>query len=276
MHRDRNKSSRPDFARAQRPDRPGKPPIAKGRDDLLYGIHAVRAAWLNGERVCRQLFLTEAAAKPFDEVVRQARAAGLKRPDPTLTDRATLDRMLPGAVHQGVVLDAEPLAEVGVEDVCIRASGQPDALVLLLDQVTDPHNVGAILRSAAAFGALAVIVQKRHAPEITGVLAKAASGAVEIVPLVRATNLSRALEELGEAGFHRVGLDERGPATLAQLKLTGRIALALGSEGEGLRRLTAETCDELARLPTAGPIASLNVSNAAAVALYEAVRGGRT
>jgi 23S rRNA (guanosine2251-2'-O)-methyltransferase len=275
MRPDRHKSSRPDFGRGNRPERRDAP-APRGRDDLLYGFHPVRAAWLNRQRVCRRLFIADNAAKGFEDTVKQARTAGLKRPEPTVTDRASLDRLAPGAVHQGIILDAEPLPEVGVEDICAQAASQPDALVLVLDQVTDPHNVGAILRSAAAFGAVAVVVQKRHAPEITGTLAKSASGAVEVVPFVRATNLSRALDDLAEAGFHRIGLDERGSRTIAELRLAGRVVLALGSEGEGLRRLTAQTCDELARLPTAGPIASLNVSNAAAVALYEAVRGRRT
>jgi 23S rRNA (guanosine2251-2'-O)-methyltransferase len=188
------------------------------------------------------------------------------------TDRATLDELLgPGAVHQGLALRAGPLPELTADDLVARSTDQDDAVVLVLDQVTDPHNVGAILRSAAAFGALAVMVQDRHSPEQTGVLAKSASGTLEKVPLVRVPNLVRALETLKKGGFWIAGLAADGPTTIAGAKLSGKIALCLGSEGEGLRRLTREACDHLLRLPMVpGAVESLNVSNAAAVALYAA------
>lgn len=192
-----------------------------------------------------------------------------------IVDRAALERVLPaGAVHQGWAIEVEPLPETDVDDV-LRAAAVTEgrSIVLVLDQVTDPHNVGAILRSAAAFGASAVIVGEHGAPPATGALAKAASGALDTVPLVRVVNLARALDRLKEGGFWCCGLDETATASLASLDLGSRVALVLGSEGGGLRRLLRERCDYLARLPTRPTLPSLNVSNAAAVSLYELVRG---
>ena len=182
--------------------------------------------------------------------------------------REDLAQRLPaGAVHQGLAALVAPLEEPMLEDVLARCGD--NALVLALDQVTDPHNVGAILRSAAAFGVAGLVVTERHAPADTGVLAKAASGALEIVPLVRAVNLARTLEQLKEAGFWLYGLDERGDAAIGTLDLKGRVCIVLGAEGEGLRRLTAEKCDRLVTIPTNAALASLNVSNAASIAVYE-------
>jgi 23S rRNA (guanosine2251-2'-O)-methyltransferase len=193
-------------------------------------------------------------------------------PGPEILARAEIDRLVPpGSVHQGIALLAEPLTEPVFEEV-IDAAAAAGAPLVVLDQVTDPHNVGAILRSAAAFGAGAVVAPERNAPRISGVLAKSASGAVDIVPFLRVVNLARALRQIKEAGFWCVGLDAAAEQTLAAADLTGRIALVLGAEGAGLRRLTRETCDTTLRLPTRPPIASLNVSNAAAVALYELAR----
>ena len=192
-----------------------------------------------------------------------------------ILDRAAFDRLLPeGAVHQGWALEVDPLLEADLDDVLRAAEvAQGRSIVLVLDQVSDPHNVGAILRSAAAFGALAIIIGEHGAPPATGVLAKAASGALDTVPLVRAVNLARALDKLKEGGFWCCGLDETAPASLASVDLGPRVALVLGSEGAGLRRLVRERCDYLARLPTRPMLPSLNVSNAAAVALYELMRG---
>jgi 23S rRNA (guanosine2251-2'-O)-methyltransferase len=185
--------------------------------------------------------------------------------------REDLAQRLPaGAVHQGVAVLVAPLEEPQLEDLLARCGEA--AMVLALDQVTDPHNVGAILRTAAAFGVAGVIVTERNAPSDTGVLAKAASGALELIPLVRTVNLARAMEQLKEAGFWLYGLDERGDTAVGALDLGGRVCVVLGAEGEGLRRLTAEKCDRLATIPTSQALAALNVSNAAAVAAYEWAR----
>lgn len=261
--------SRKPVRRHQGP-RPSRQGVASDR--LLHGLHAVRAAWLNPERTCRRLLATPAGLEGLADALAAAASRKLPRPAPETVDRAALDRMLGGAVHQGVALDAAPLQPMDLDDIGRAADGAASARVVVLDQVTDPHNVGAVLRSAAAFGALAVIVTERHAPEVTGTLAKAASGAVEHVGLVRVGNLAQALDRLRDWGFWTVGLAEDGDRTLADAAPTGRIALVLGAEGGGLRRLTRERCDLLVRLPTEGPIASLNVSNAAAVALYEMCR----
>jgi 23S rRNA (guanosine2251-2'-O)-methyltransferase len=175
-------------------------------------------------------------------------------------------RLGPDAVHQGLLVEADPLPVPTLETLA------PEGLVLVLDQITDPHNVGAILRSAAAFAVKAVVTTARHSPEATGVLAKAASGAIDLVPLVLVQNLARGMTALRERGFLLVGLDSEGAADLADLPLKAPLALVLGAEGKGLRNLTRETCDALARIDLPGAIRSLNVSNAAALALYVASR----
>lgn len=240
---------------------------------FLYGIHAVTQALLNPKRIHQRLLCTNKGYESLAETWTEAQNENIALPEVTYVEKEDLERLLPrDAVHQDVLLDCQPLTDLFLADVL--ADAPENAVVLVLDQVTDPHNVGAIMRSAAAFGALAVVMQKLHAPDITGTLAKSASGAVEHIPLVREVNLSRALEQLKEAGFFCIGLDEEGKQPLAKLKLTGKTALVLGAEGAGLRRLVAENCDELVKLPTQGPIGSLNVSNAAAVALYELIRAG--
>lgn len=229
----------------------------------LYGIHAVRAAWNNPARDIRALYVTDQALKAFPL------AGPGKRPPPTVIDKKDLDRALPGAVHQGIAVDAAPLEEVAVRDLVIRAEAPGRAVIVMLDQVTDPHNMGAIIRSACAFGAAGMIVQRKHAPDLdNGALAKAACGGVEHLPVAYETNLSRTLEILKEHGFWAAGLDERGEKTIAGAGLPEKTVLVLGAEGAGLRPLVRDHCDFLVRLPTKGPIASLNVSNAAAVALY--------
>jgi 23S rRNA (guanosine2251-2'-O)-methyltransferase len=231
----------------------------------LYGHHAVGAALANPERKILRLARAGADEVPMVEGHEWEQVP-----------RDVLESWLPPhAVHQGLAAKVHPLPDRGVEDVIAAAEGQEHAQVVILDQVTDPQNVGAILRSAAAFGALAVILTERHAAPESGALAKAASGALEHVPLIRVTNLSRAIEILKKGGFWIAGLAAEGSQTLADAKLTGKVGLALGAEGPGLRRLTREHCDLLVRLPTGGAIDHLNVSNAAAVALYELVRQGK-
>lgn len=242
------------------------------RGDLpvwLYGSHAVLAALENDERLIRRLLLTRDAHEALSDRLPRLSA------QPEIIDRMKLDSLLPpGAVHQGIAMLTDPLDDPGVES--LKEIADEDAareVVLLLDHVTDPRNVGAILRSAAAFGARAVIVTDRHAPEATGALAKAASGGLEVVPLIRVTNLARALDLLAEYGFWRVGLEMETDKSLAEaVHDIRRVALVLGAEDDGLRRLTREKCDFLAKLPMTGAVESLNVSAAAAVALYECVR----
>ena len=242
-----------------------------GDSVLIWGLHAARAAFLNPKRRITRLWLTESGQKTFAATQAEAKEELLKRPDAKHIDREELDRMIPtGSVAQGIVIETAPLHEPSLHDI-IGANPPPD-LILMLDQVTDPHNVGAILRSAAAFGAGAVVMTERNAPTTTGVLAKSASGALEHTPMIHVVNLARAIDDLREAGYWCVGLAEEGAKNLGELDMSGRTVLVLGAEGEGLRHLTRQKCDELARLPTGGAIGSLNVSNAAAVALYEVRR----
>jgi 23S rRNA (guanosine2251-2'-O)-methyltransferase len=248
----------------------------RAQSELIYGFHPVLAALGNPARRKQRLMLTKEARKSLsNEAAANAALAGRRSNGMEtalaashLAARAEIDSALPpGAVHQGFLLQCEPLAAVALEDCCARPAS--DSPVVVLDQVSDPHNVGAILRSAAAFGARAVILQDRHSPAATGVLAKAASGAVEIVPLVRVTNLARAMDQLKGLGYWLTGLDAGAEMMLGGAALKPPVALVLGAEGSGLRRLTREKCDTLAAIRLAGPMHSLNVSNAAAVALYQ-------
>jgi 23S rRNA (guanosine2251-2'-O)-methyltransferase len=224
---------------------------------LLYGWHSVTAALANPARRIRRLWATENAA-------RRLAATGLALPlAPELVrPQALAERLGPEAVHQGLLAEADPLPSPAIDD--LPAAG----VVLVLDQITDPHNVGAILRSAAAFGATALVTTARHSPATTGVLAKSASGALEHVPIAVVPNLARALARLRERSFLLVGLDSTGPIELAQARLRAPLALVLGAEGKGLRQLTRAHCDLMARIALPGAIPSLNVSNAAALALY--------
>lgn len=225
----------------------------------LWGRHAVEAALKNPERSHRKLWATREGIASLDGELpanfplEYAQGADLAR----LVAR--------DAPHQGLVLDCEPLAELWLDDVL---EGDPARPVIVLDQVTDPHNVGAILRSAAAFNACAIVTQDRHAPPESGTLAKSASGALEIVPWVRVVNLARALEDIAEAGYWRIGLAGEAETDLASALPAGPVALVLGAEGEGMRHNITQHCDALARLPISSAMESLNVSNAAAIALY--------
>jgi 23S rRNA (guanosine2251-2'-O)-methyltransferase len=223
---------------------------------VLYGWHTVTAALRNPARRMRKLLATENAARRLADERIDAKPE-IVRPD----DIAA--RLPPDAVHQGLYAEADPLPGPPLAEL-----GGDGSVVVVLDQVTDPHNVGAIFRSAAAFAATAVVTTARHSPEATGVLAKAASGALEHVALVTVQNLARALAELKERGFLVVGLDAEGDDELSALPLRAPLALVLGAEGKGLRQLTRHTCDYRARLTLPGVIQSLNVSNAAALALY--------
>jgi 23S rRNA (guanosine2251-2'-O)-methyltransferase len=227
----------------------------------LWGRHAVEAALRNPQRQHRKLWATREGIASLD---------GELPPDFSIeyAEVADLARLVAhDAPHQGLVLECEPLGDLHLDEVL---TGEADRPVVVLDQVTDPHNVGAILRSAAAFGAAALVTQDRHAPPESGALAKAASGALEIVPWIRVVNLARALEEIAEAGYWRIGLAGEADATFAQALPSGAVALVLGAEGEGLRHNIAAHCDALARLPIGAAMESLNVSNAAAIALYAA------
>ena len=250
-----------------RSHRPHRPARGGHQSVWLYGHHPVLAALANPDRKIERLLVTKEAAERHAAAFAAASAAQKA----TVMLRDDLSQRLPaGAVHQGIAILVAPLEEPALEDVLARCG--ENALVLALDQVTDPHNVGAILRSAAAFGVAGVVVTERNAPADTGVLAKAASGALEVVPLVRAVNLARTLDQLKEAGFWLYGLDERGDVAISDLDLAGRVCVVLGAEGEGLRRLTSEKCDRLATIPTKAALAALNVSNAAAITTYEWAR----
>ena len=236
-----------------------RPSTGTANRPRLWGRHAVVAALANPDRTVRKLWLTREAAAALD----------VPSTIPvTFADGADLGKLVPAdAPHQGVVAEVEPLEDMWLADLLMQGRDDTRPLVVL-DQVTDPHNVGAILRSAAAFDALGIITQDRHAPPESGTIARAASGALETTPWVRVVNLARALDEIAEAGFWRIGLTGHAPKTLAEVLGTQRACIVLGAEGEGMRQNTEAHCDELARLPISGKVESLNVSNAAAVALY--------
>jgi len=247
-----------------KPVRETLPPGPAPQDGLvrLYGIHTVRAALDNPRRTIRRMLVTRNAQDRLEITDLAALPFPVELVEPRAIDRITGSE----AVHQGVVIEAEPLAPKPLSALA------DTPLVIVLDQVTDPHNAGAIMRSAVAFGAGALITTARHSPHESGVLAKSASGALEHIDLIEVRNLAEALGELHEAGFQTIGLDSDGPSDLEKSFVGARIALVLGAEGKGLRQKTRDTVSTLARLDMPGAIRSLNVSNAAAIALYAARR----
>jgi 23S rRNA (guanosine2251-2'-O)-methyltransferase len=238
-----------------------RPGVREDGNHVLYGIHTVIEALKNPRRVFVKLVGTENGLNRLRELTELTLEPEIVKPE-------DIGRQLPSdAVHQGVLLIAQPLVPLEIDDL-------PDtSIVLALDQVTDPHNVGAVLRSAAAFGVHAVVVTGRHSPEVTGVLAKAASGGLEHVPFVEVKNLGKALAALSERGFQVLGLDSDGSVPLSEVKLRRPLCLVLGAEGKGLRPITRENCEAIVRLPMPGAIQSLNVSNAAAISLYAVTQG---
>ncbi len=236
----------------------------KSSPHYLFGDHACKAALANPMRKIKRVLVTEPTRKEMGE------AAFAGNRNVTITDGKKLESLLPpGTVHQGIAIECEPLAQPSLQEWLRAGENKP---VVVLDQVSDPHNVGAILRSAAAFDAGCVIATDRHAPDESGTMAKAASGALETIPLIGVANLAQALEILKKAGYWTAGLDGEAKQHIADAKLDAKTALVLGAEGRGLRRLTAERCDFLVKLPMSDKMESLNVSNAAAVALYELYR----
>ena len=236
----------------------------------LWGRHAVLAALGNPRRRLRRLLLSEEAERRDGEEIARLLASRERAPQPESARRDEIEDVLvsPSAVHQGYALETPPLSQPGIEEVA-DAGAAGRRLLVCLDQASDPANIGAVLRSAAAFGAAAVVTTRRHAPGETGAMAKSASGAMECMPYVQIPNLAQALESLKRQDYWCIGLASEAEQSLAEASLPERIALVMGAEGQGLRRLTRERCDLLLRLPTPGPLKQLNLSVATAVALYE-------
>lgn len=228
----------------------------------LFGVHAVEAALANPRRQVLKLYATENGERRLAEAI-AAKGVGVERVTPHDLDR----KLGADTVHQGLLLETEPLEELTIDDLA-EAAHDTGAPLVILDHVTDPHNVGAVLRSAAVFGAVGLVMTRRHSPPLNGVLAKSASGALDLVPVVTVQNLAKTLEELKGAGFSLLGLDGEAEGLLEDEPFDGPTAIVLGAEGKGLRELTRLTCEKLVRISAAGPLKSLNVSNAAAVALH--------
>lgn len=272
-----HQSPRP--GRLENPSMAARPFTGAGPGTVtLWGRHAVAAALANPNRGILSVHCAGKAETALAEIIKDlppSRRSDL--PVPTVLDARDLGDKVPvDAVHQGLVAIARPLANPGLEELVEHLGSAADSVLVVLDQVTDPHNVGAVLRSAAAFAAAGLVVQTRYAPPPDGVLAKAASGALERVPIIEVTNIARALDTLKSGGFWCVGLSGDGETSIDQARMDGKIALVLGAEGPGLRRLPRERCDVITRLPTEPEFATLNISNAAAIALYEVRRARST
>ena len=235
------------------------------KENYIFGIHTVSAAISNGRRTIHGLWLTKSLYEQFREDISQHNISY------KLVDNNFLDSKVSQENHQGIVASVAPFSVTSIEDILF--SDKPNKVVVILDQVTDPHNVGAILRSAAAFNCDAIIQQDKNSPDPNNpLIAKIASGGAEFVPIVNVTNLSRAIDTLKDNSFWVIGLDERGSKNINEIDLTGNLAIVMGKEGSGMRRLIKENCDILTRLPTNPKFPTLNVSNAAAIALYEIAR----
>ena len=249
----------------ERPHPPSSQPSGRpsGAGQWLYGLHAVQAALANPRCKLGRAVLTPRAIESLGSQL-------LARVRVETADPPAIDRLLPaGAVHQGAALEAWPLKSRDLDDILAEPGTEGRRVILVLDQLSDPHNVGAILRTAAAFGVTAVVVQDRNAPPQSGALAKAASGALDLIPYIEVVNIARTLDQLAERGFWRIALAGDGDVSLAEAAPVGDVALVMGSEGAGIRRLVREHCEASAFIPISKTIESLNVSNAAAIALYE-------
>ena len=241
-------------------------PKKKSNFEEIYGLHAACAAWLNPKRICETLFLSDKSLNSFEGTLKQAKSQGISRPAPQIKPKEFFTKRLgEDAVHQQILIGAKPLNQPSLHDLTKTTDKH---FLVMLDQVTDPQNIGAIMRSACAYGAKALIVQDKNAPELTPIIYKNACGAVEHLPYMRETNLTKSIQLLKDQGYWIYGLSEKGKASFDQINFPEKTLIILGAEGKGMRRLIEENCDELCNLPTGDPLPTLNVANAAACAFY--------
>lgn len=248
-----------------------KPNPNNRAQSILYGRHPVMAVIANSERSISKILCTK---ENFDELKTQCSKYDINPALINTVDRKEIDRIVPReSVHQGFAIYCSELEDYTLEDICIMADEKENCHVLVLDQVTDPQNIGAIIRSCVAFNTLALIMQDKNSPNETGTMAKASAGMIENLPICRVTNLSRAVQQLKDAGFWTVGMDGYAKTTLDKMNKSGKNAIIMGSEGKGMRRLVEESCDSTVRLDISDKVESLNVSTAAAIVLYEMNKG---